>query len=106
MLVLPRPGSVCRSGNLRRRVTRTDAAQRRDRDGLVAERAGAVGGVAGLVFTSTTGASSTVMPIALSCWPVARDMSYESTGENVAPMAMLPGETASGAPIRVTLPPS
>ena len=62
--------------------------------------------LAGLVFVSTTGASSTLMPSALSCAPVAFDIEYESGTENVAPIAMLPGETASGAPIRVTLPPS
>ena len=71
-----------------------------------ADKRGPSAELAGLVFVSTTGASSTLMPSVLSCTPVAFDIEYESGTENVAPIAMLPGETASGAPIRVTLPPS
>ena len=58
----------------------------------------------GLTFTSTTGASSTLIPIARSSWPVMRAACRARPGCCVAPSAMFPGRTVAGGPMRSTSP--
>jgi len=63
-------------------------------------------GLAGLTFTSESGALFMLMPIARSSCPVMAAACFASAVLRVAPSAMLPGKVVAGAPIRVTRPSS
>jgi hypothetical protein len=61
-------------------------------------------GLAGLTFTSATGARSWLMPIAASSRPVIAPALRASATSRVAPSAMLPGNCVAGGPTRTTDP--